>query len=64
MTNIEKMLLTEEVADIARTTPSAIANMRHRGIGPRGVKIGKRLLYSESEVLRWLESRVEDQKPA
>jgi predicted DNA-binding transcriptional regulator AlpA len=56
---IETMLTTEEVADLIRTTAAGVANMRYRGVGPRGVRVGRRVLYPESEVLAWLEARAD-----
>jgi hypothetical protein len=57
---IETMLTTEEVAALIRTTPAGVANMRYRGVGPRGIRAGKRVLYRESEVLAWLDSRADE----
>jgi predicted DNA-binding transcriptional regulator AlpA len=51
----EKFLTTQELAELCRTTPAGIANMRYRGVAPRGVRAGRRLLYPESEVIAWLE---------
>ncbi|QYC44945.1 Helix-turn-helix domain protein [Nonomuraea coxensis DSM 45129] len=48
---------TEEVADWFRTEASTVRYWRHAGIGPRGVKIGRRVLYRDSEVKRWERER-------
>lgn len=50
----EKFLTTEEVAELARTAPSSVRYWRMQGTGPKGVRRGKRVLYPESVVLRWL----------
>ena len=55
----ERLLTSEEVAELARMTRGAFHNLRHRGEGPRGARVGKRVLYSEGQVLAWLNSRVE-----
>ena len=55
MQQLEKMLTTQELAELCRTTPAGIANMRLRGAGPQGVRVGKRVLYPESAVAAWLE---------
>jgi predicted DNA-binding transcriptional regulator AlpA len=63
----ETMLTTEEVAALIRTSVSGVSGMRYRGVGPRGVRVGRRVLYPESAVLEWLESRadkVDDSTPA
>jgi predicted DNA-binding transcriptional regulator AlpA len=49
-----KMLTTEEVATLARAPESTVRYWRYKGTGPRGVKRGRRVLYPEAEVLRWL----------
>lgn len=51
---MERMLTTEEVAELARTVPSTVRHWRQTGKGPHGVKRGKRVLYPESAVQAWL----------
>lgn len=58
---MEKYLTTEEVAAIARTAPSTVRHWRHMGTGPRGIKRGRRVLYPQSAVERWLASTEDDQ---
>lgn len=50
----EHYLTTEEVAEMARTTASTVRYWRMVGKGPRGVKRGRRVLYPQSAVDRWL----------
>jgi hypothetical protein len=49
----------DDVAALVHVTPGALANMRYRGDGPRGYKVGKRILYRRDDVERWLETRRE-----
>lgn len=44
---------TEEVAQRYRTGPSTVRYWRMQGTGPRGVKIGRRVLYDLAELERW-----------
>jgi excisionase family DNA binding protein len=60
---LERMLTTEEVAGLLRMSREAVWAMRHRGTGPRGVRVGKRVLYPESEVVAWLQA-LHDRQPA
>ena len=46
-------LKTDEVAARFRTDPGTVRYWRHAKIGPRGVKIGRRVLYDLTEVERW-----------
>jgi predicted site-specific integrase-resolvase len=51
---MEKYLTTEEVAEAARTVPSTVRYWRHVGKLDFGVKRGRRVLYPQSIVERWL----------
>lgn len=52
----EPLLTTEEVATYFRTVPSTVRYWRHHGKGPRALKVGKRVLYRQSDVLAWAEA--------
>ncbi|MFC7382856.1 helix-turn-helix transcriptional regulator [Sphaerisporangium rhizosphaerae] len=52
---------TDDVATRYCTSPSTVRYWRHAGIGPRGVKIGRRVLYRESELMRWERERDAEQ---
>jgi len=56
---IERLLTIEDVADWIRTTPAAIHTQRYRGAGPRGVRVGKRILFRRADVEDWLDARAE-----
>lgn len=47
-------LKTAEVAEIIRKSPSAVRKMRHRGLGPKGTRIGRDVLYDRADVNEWL----------
>lgn len=56
----DEYLTTPETAALMRITTAALHNMRYRGEGPPAIRLGKRaLLYSRTEVERWLRSRLE-----
>ncbi|MEU0166767.1 helix-turn-helix domain-containing protein [Streptomyces iakyrus] len=48
-----RYLTTAEVAERYRTAESTVRYWRQIGKGPRGIKIGKRVLYPEAELLRY-----------
>lgn len=48
-----RLLVTAEVAARYRTTPSTVRYWRHTGYGPKGVKVGRRVLYDEADLLAW-----------
>lgn len=49
----ERLLTTEEVAEHFRTVPATVRYWRHIGKGPRSFKVGRRVLYRESDVQAW-----------
>lgn len=44
---------TTEVAERYRTVASVVRYWRHAGTGPRGVLVGKRVLYPRAEIERF-----------
>lgn len=52
-----RLLTTEEVAARFRTSPATVRYWRHIGIGPAGVRVGRRVLYDEQEIERWWASK-------
>lgn len=51
---IDTYMTTAEVADHCRTSPETVRYWRHTGYGPKGFKVGRRVLYLSSDVERWL----------
>jgi hypothetical protein len=60
--NVDRYLTTAEVAERYRTADSTVRYWRHIGYGPKGVKVGRRVLYSEAELTRF-EQRLAEQDP-
>jgi hypothetical protein len=56
-----RLLTTEEVAARFRTSPATVRYWRHIGIGPDGVRVGRRVLYDEEECDRWWQIKVTGQ---
>lgn len=44
------LLTTAEVAVMYRTSPETVRYWRHVGKGPKGRKLGRRVLYERAEV--------------
>jgi excisionase family DNA binding protein len=55
------LLTTREVAERLRTPVSTIRYWRHAGVGPPGIKIGRRVLYDAADLDAWIESRFAEQ---
>ena len=49
----ERLMTTEEVAEYFRTADGTVRYWRHIGKGPRSLKVGRRVLYRESDVMAW-----------
>jgi len=50
------------IEDFARELGVPIATVyawRHKGTGPRGIKVGRHVRYRRRDVERWLESRAD-----
>ncbi len=57
-----RYLTTAEVAERYRTAESTVRYWRHVGKGPRGIKVGKRVLYPEAELLRYERTLIDGQE--
>ncbi|MEV8354663.1 helix-turn-helix domain-containing protein [Streptomyces niveus] len=50
-------MTTKEVAALLRKTPHAVRQMRHRGVGPKGTRYGREVLYLRTVVAAWRAAR-------
>jgi excisionase family DNA binding protein len=48
------LITTAELAQLVRTSEETVRYWRHVGKGPRGTKVGRRVLYERAEVQSWL----------
>lgn len=51
------LLDTDDLATYLRTPKATIEYWRVTGVGPVFIRIGRKVFYSEPDVLSWLESR-------
>ncbi|BCM69417.1 hypothetical protein EASAB2608_04751 [Streptomyces sp. EAS-AB2608] len=56
-----RYLTTAEVAERYRTAESTVRYWRQIRKGPRGIKVGKRVLYPEAELLRYERTLIDGQ---
>jgi excisionase family DNA binding protein len=47
-------MTTTEVAHYLRTPTATLRYWRHKGYGPKGIRVGRRVLYDLAEVEAWL----------
>ena len=50
----DDLLLLPEVAIIARRSVDTLRWLRHKGEGPAGFRMGKRLVFRRSAVMEWI----------
>lgn len=53
---LPEYLNADDVAELARTSVNTVRYWRQIGTGPKGFKLGRRVLYSRDDVLAWIES--------
>jgi DNA-binding transcriptional MerR regulator len=53
-----RLLTTEEAAQRFRTSSSTVRYWRHLGLGPTGIRVGRRVLYDEAECDRSWQAKV------
>lgn len=54
-----KLLTLGEAAQVLRKTPAQLRWMRHNGTGPKGAKLGGRVMYREQDVIDWVNAAFE-----
>lgn len=50
----DDLLLIEEVATITRRTVDTLRWLRHKGEGPEGFRMGRRLVFRRHAVTEWI----------
>jgi predicted DNA-binding transcriptional regulator AlpA len=57
----DRLLTTSETAAWLRAPVATLRYWRHAGTGPPSVRLGRRIVYRESDVARWIEAQFEAQ---
>lgn len=58
----DRLMTTDEVAEHFRTVAATVRYWRHIGKGPRSFKVGRRVLYRESDVETWSDDQYATQQ--
>lgn len=56
---VDRLLYTDELADMIRRSPSAVRYMIHKGTAPKSALIGGRRMFRESDVITWIDAQFE-----
>jgi len=60
----EKLLTLAEVADCLALPIGTLYQWRNRGIGPRGIRVGRHVRYRRADLEAWLDSQYDRPRPA
>lgn len=60
----ERFMTTDEVAAYFRTSAGTCRYWRHVGKGPRSFRVGKRVLYRESDVKAYADAALAASSPS
>lgn len=52
-----RYITTKDLARILHKSRDAVRMMRHRGVGPKGVRVGRDVLYDRADVEQWLAAK-------
>lgn len=55
---MERLVSTHQVAEMTTLPVGTLGWLRHQGHGPRFYKLGRRVVYKQSDVEAWLEERL------
>ena len=56
---MERLLTITEAAEELRTSVETLRYWRGRGEGPLGFRLGRRIVYRESDLTNWVDSQRE-----
>ncbi len=56
---MDRIIHTEDFAELARSTPATVRYWVHTGYAPPSAKLGRRRVWRESDVLAWIDQRFE-----
>ena len=57
----DRLLTVSEVAEMTRLSAATLRYFRHEGTkGPKSAKLGRRVVYRESDVLAWIDKAFAD----
>lgn len=54
----------ERLAEYLGIPVKTLYQWRHRGVGPRAIKVGRHLRYRPSDVERWLDAQADQPRAA
>ena len=59
---MERLLTTQEVADLLQVPVTTIYQWRHQGKGPKGYVVGRHIRFRPEDVDSWLDEQKRQQR--
>ena len=59
-----ELLTISEAAELLRAPVATLRYWRHRNIGPRSFRLGRRVLYRRDDLHTWIDAHREHPRPA
>ena len=59
-----ELLTISEAAELLRAPVATLRYWRHRDIGPRSFRLGRRVLYRRDDLVAWIDAHREHPRPA
>lgn len=56
----ERLMSTQQLAELLGVPPTTLRQWRHKNTGPRGIRVGKHVRYRPSDVEEWLERNADE----
>ena len=53
-----------EAAEMTRLPIATLRYMRHCGTGPKSAKVGRRVVYRESDLIAWIDAAFAEDQPS
>jgi excisionase family DNA binding protein len=57
MTNTDRLMSVEEVADFLGVPVQSVRKWRYLGTGPTGLKVGRHVRYRRADLEKWLDAQ-------
>ena len=61
---MDALITKAELAERIRIPEATLSFWRHKGKGPKGVRIGSRVLYRQSDVEQWIAEQFDAKESA
>jgi excisionase family DNA binding protein len=61
---LKRLLTIEDVAEVLAVPIGTVNDWRHKGTGPKAIRVGKHVRYRQTDLEAWLDQKAEQGSPA